>query len=127
MSWPKEPTSGVSHAPKAQESGADAGCRFEPIAGPRSKWPPRTAAGRKRTRRGKAKNRGEFRQQLLSSAFVAGRLRRCTPLLLRDRTSAAMLSSFEEASGVFMDRGVNLGINTIRQIAQRFAARQKSV
>ena len=38
---------------------------------------------------------------------------------------AAMLSSFEETSRVFKDRGVSLGINTIRRIAQRYAIRAK--
>ncbi|MDP4857124.1 MAG: hypothetical protein NWR42_06915 [Desulfobacterales bacterium] len=38
---------------------------------------------------------------------------------------AAMLSSFEETSRVFNDKGVNLGINTIRRIAQRYANRAK--
>jgi hypothetical protein len=38
---------------------------------------------------------------------------------------AAMLSSFEETSRVFKDRGVCLGINTIRRIAQRYASRAK--
>ena len=34
-----------------------------------------------------------------------------------------MLSSFEETSSTFRDRGVNLHINTIRRIAERFAKR----
>ena len=38
---------------------------------------------------------------------------------------AAMLSSFEETSRVFKDRGVCLGINTIRRVAQRYAIRAK--
>lgn len=38
---------------------------------------------------------------------------------------AAMLSSFEEASRLFDDKGVRLGINTIRRIAQRYAQRAK--
>lgn len=38
---------------------------------------------------------------------------------------AAMLSSFEETNRVFNDKGVNLGINTIRRIAQRYASRAK--
>jgi hypothetical protein len=38
---------------------------------------------------------------------------------------AAMLSSFEEASRIFEDRGMSIGINTIRRIAQRFASRAK--
>ena len=38
---------------------------------------------------------------------------------------AAMLSSFEEASRLFDDKGVRLGINTIRRIAQRYAHRAK--
>lgn len=36
-----------------------------------------------------------------------------------------MLSSFDEVSRVFEDKGVSLGINTIRRIAQRFAGRAK--
>ena len=36
-----------------------------------------------------------------------------------------MLSSFEEASRVFDDRGIRIGINTVRQVAQRFASRAK--
>jgi hypothetical protein len=51
---------------------------------------------------------------------------RCTPLLSSEiGLLAAMLSSFEETSRVFNDRGVSLGINTIRQIAQRIAIRAK--
>jgi hypothetical protein len=38
---------------------------------------------------------------------------------------AAMLSSFEETSRVFKDRGVCLGINTIRRVAQSYASRAK--
>ena len=36
-----------------------------------------------------------------------------------------MLSSFEETSRLFDDKGVNLSINTIRRIAQRYADRAK--
>jgi hypothetical protein len=36
-----------------------------------------------------------------------------------------MLSSFEETSRVFNDRGICIGINTIRMVAQRFASRAK--
>jgi len=36
-----------------------------------------------------------------------------------------MLSSFEETSRVFDDRGIPIGINTIRRIAQHFASRAK--
>ena len=36
-----------------------------------------------------------------------------------------MLSSFEETSRVFKDKGMNIGINTIRRIAQCFANRAK--
>ena len=36
-----------------------------------------------------------------------------------------MLSSFEEVSRVFDDKGMSIGINTIRRIAQRFASRAK--
>jgi hypothetical protein len=51
---------------------------------------------------------------------------RCTPLLASQiGMQAAMLSSFEEASRVFEDKGMSLGINTIRRIAQRFASRAK--
>ena len=38
---------------------------------------------------------------------------------------AAMLSSFEETSRLFDDKGVSLGINTIRRITQRYAHRAK--
>jgi hypothetical protein len=38
---------------------------------------------------------------------------------------AAMLSSFEETSCLFDDKGVSLGVNTIRRIAQRYANRAK--
>jgi hypothetical protein len=51
---------------------------------------------------------------------------RCTPLLPSEiGLLAAMLSSFEETSRVFNDKGVSIGINTIRQIAQHFATRAK--
>ena len=36
-----------------------------------------------------------------------------------------MLSSFEEVSRVFRDKGMSIGVNTIRSIAQRFASRSK--
>ena len=36
-----------------------------------------------------------------------------------------MLSSFEEVSRVFADKGMSIGINTIRRVAQRFAGRAK--
>ncbi len=36
---------------------------------------------------------------------------------------AAMLSSFEETSRLLADKGVSLGINTIRRIAQQYANR----
>jgi hypothetical protein len=38
---------------------------------------------------------------------------------------AAMLSSFEETSRLLADKGVSLGINTIRRIAQQYANRAK--
>ena len=38
---------------------------------------------------------------------------------------SAMLSSFEETSRLFADKGVRLGINTIRRIAQQYARRAK--
>ena len=51
---------------------------------------------------------------------------RCTPLLSSEiGILAAMLSSFEETRRVFNDRGISVGINTIRDIAQRFASRAK--
>jgi hypothetical protein len=51
---------------------------------------------------------------------------RCTPLLSSQISIlAAMLSSFEEVSQVFKDKAMNIGINTIRRIAQRFASRAK--
>jgi hypothetical protein len=51
---------------------------------------------------------------------------RCTPLISSEISLlAAMLSSFEEVSRVFLDKGVSIGINTIRRIAQRFASRAK--
>jgi hypothetical protein len=36
-----------------------------------------------------------------------------------------MLSSFDEVSRVFQDKGVSIGVNTIRSISQRFASRAK--
>jgi hypothetical protein len=39
---------------------------------------------------------------------------------------AAMLSSFEEVSNLFEDRGIHLGINTVRNIAKQFAFRAQS-
>jgi hypothetical protein len=49
---------------------------------------------------------------------------RCSPLLLSDvALLSAMLSSFDETSSAFRDRGVNLNINTILRIAERFAKR----
>jgi hypothetical protein len=39
---------------------------------------------------------------------------------------AAMLSSFEEVSNLFEDRGIPIGINTIRGIATRFAFRAQA-
>lgn len=51
---------------------------------------------------------------------------RCTPLLSSEISIlAAMLSSFEEVSRVFDDKGMSIGVNTIRRIAQRFASRAK--
>jgi hypothetical protein len=51
---------------------------------------------------------------------------RCTPLLSSQISIlAAMLSSFEEVSQVFKDKAMNIGINAIRRIAQRFASRAK--
>jgi hypothetical protein len=51
---------------------------------------------------------------------------RCTPLLSSQISIlAAMLSSFEEVSRVFEDKGMSIGINTIRRIAQHFASRAK--
>lgn len=48
----------------------------------------------------------------------------CSPLLLSEvALFSAMLSSFDETSKTFHDRGVNLHINTIRRIAERFAKR----
>ena len=50
----------------------------------------------------------------------------CTPSMSSEISMlAAMLSSFEETSRVFKDRGVSLGINTIRRIAQCYASRAK--
>ena len=39
---------------------------------------------------------------------------------------AAMLSSFEEVSNSFEDRGIHIGINTVRNIAKQFAFRAQS-
>jgi hypothetical protein len=51
---------------------------------------------------------------------------RCTPLLSSEISIlSAMLSSFEETSRVFNDRGICIGINMIRMVAQRFASRAK--
>lgn len=51
---------------------------------------------------------------------------RCTPLLSSEvGILAAMLSSFEETSRLFSDKGIDIGINTIRTIALRFASRAK--
>ena len=50
----------------------------------------------------------------------------CTPSMSSEISMlAAMRSSFEETSRVFKDRGVSLGINTIRRIAQAYASRAK--
>jgi len=48
----------------------------------------------------------------------------CSPLLLSDvALFSAMLSSFDETHRVLHDRGINLHINTIRRITERFAKR----
>ena len=58
--------------------------------------------------------------------LLVGVYDRCTPLLSSEISIlAAMLSSFEEVSRVFDDKGMSIGINTIRRIAQRFASRAK--
>lgn len=58
--------------------------------------------------------------------LLVGVYDRCTPLLSSEISIlAAMLSSFEEVSRVFDDKGMSIGVNTIRRIAQRFASRAK--
>lgn len=58
--------------------------------------------------------------------MILGVYDRCTPLLSSEISIlVAMHSSFEETSRVFNDRGMDIGINTIRRIALRFASRAK--
>ena len=51
---------------------------------------------------------------------------RCSPCLASDVCMMAVaLSSFQEASDMMKERGVEIGVNTIRNIAQRFSERAR--
>ena len=77
---------------------------------------------RKRKKKEKIAHEGSFYPRLL----LQGVYDHCTPSMSSEVSMlVAMLSSFEETSRIFKDRGVCLGVNTIRRIAQRYAGRAK--
>jgi hypothetical protein len=81
---------------------------------------------KKTDKRRKKKKIAHYAASFYPALLLVGVYDRCTPLLSSEICIlAAMLSSFEEVSHVFKDNGMNIGVNTIRRIAQRFASRAK--
>ena len=81
---------------------------------------------RKKDNRNKKKKIAFHATSFHPALLLVGVYDRGTPLLSSEISIlAAMLSSFDEVSRVFADKGVSIGINAIRRIAQRFASRAK--
>jgi hypothetical protein len=81
---------------------------------------------KKKDKRKETKKIAYYANSFHPALLLVGVYGRCTPLLSSQISiQAAMLSAFEEISRVFKDKGMSIGINTIRRIAQRFASRAK--
>lgn len=77
------------------------------------------------SRKGKKKKKTK-RAGFYPSLMLLGIYDRCSPCLASEVCIMAVaLSSFEEASDIMKERGVEIGVNTIRNIAKRFSARAR--
>lgn len=74
----------------------------------------------------KGKRRKKKRAGFYPELVLLGIHDRCTPKLASDVSlTCVSMSSFEEAAKSLADRGINLGVDTIRNITVRFAQRAK--
>ena len=74
----------------------------------------------------KGKRRKKSRAGFYPELILLGIHDHCTPKLASDISlTAVSMNSFEESSKSLADRGINLGIDTIRNITVRFAQRAK--